>query len=71
MSQFGAAVAAQRRRATLEDFVPVQRRPELDAALHQQAEGLVAVLEPLHEQPVLERAGHHLAHAQQEVPVSA
>ena len=53
----------------LEDFVPVQRRPELDAALHQQAERLVAVLEALHEQRVLERAGHHLAHAEQEVPV--
>ena len=52
-----------------EDFVPVQRRPELDAALHQQAERLVAVLEPLHEQRVLERAGHHLADAQQEVAV--
>ena len=53
----------------LQDFVPVQRRPELDAALHQQAERLVAVLEAFHEQRVLERAGHHLAYAEQEVAV--
>ena len=53
----------------LEDLVPVQRRPELHAALHEQPEGVVALLELLHEQRVLERPRHHLADAEQEVPV--
>ena len=53
----------------LEDLVPVQRRPELDAALHEQAERLVAVLEAFHEQRVLEGSCHHLADAEQEVAV--